>query len=217
MKLTKRKGDTLYSLTDIKDLAFHNFSVACLSSDFVILLIEKQYFDVKETCAIKMFLAGYFHDIGKWEVDPTVLFKKGSLDMHELVLVKKHTKYNLNKSIYIDTDVYQGIDEHHENFDGTGYPKGLIGNEISLVGRILRIVDVYDALRSNRSYKEPFDHIRALEEMEKMKNNFDPVLYTYFKEYLSIDIEHINTYYRFIDDLKTREESVKQRLKVVPV
>ncbi|MGB9748880.1 MAG: HD-GYP domain-containing protein [Candidatus Woesearchaeota archaeon] len=71
---------------------------------------------------------------------------------------------------------------HHENYDGSGYPKGLKANNIPLYARIVRIADVYDALTSERAYRSAYDKERALEIMLKEREKFDPKLFDIFLE-----------------------------------
>jgi len=72
---------------------------------------------------------------------------------------------------------------HHEKWDGSGYPAGLIGKSIPLEGRLMAIVDVYDALVSERPYKKAFDHKRACEIIEESAgSHFDPILVEVFKK-----------------------------------
>jgi len=199
-----------YSLEDIKGLAFHSFSVACISSDFVTYLIENGLVTQDVGCSIDTFLAAYFHDHGKWDIDPTVLFKNGRLDSTEMGLVMQHTVHNLKPSLYISEDVYRGIEEHHENYDGTGYPNNLTGDKISFPGRVLRITDPYDALRSIRSYKGKMSHEEAMIEMDKMEKCFDPVLYRHFKQFLATETFYINMYYEFIEKMQLKAQKQKK-------
>jgi len=71
---------------------------------------------------------------------------------------------------------------HHENWDGSGYPLGLFGSNIPLSGRLITIVDVYDALRSKRPYKEPFSHAEAVQTIENEAHKFDPEILATFKD-----------------------------------
>ncbi|MGR3301349.1 MAG: HD-GYP domain-containing protein [Candidatus Scalindua sp.] len=109
------------------------------------------------------------HDIGKVVVPSKIINKTGSLTKEEFSEVKKHPKAGLEilelKS-RVDSLCLKIVVQHHENHDGTGYPHGLGGSDIHLFGSISRIIDVYDAMTSNRSYavaKRPF---AALAEMK---------------------------------------------------
>jgi len=112
------------------------------------------------------------HDIGKIGIPDCVLLKQGTLDEAEFEIMKTHTtlgkqaitasrKWAVNDSVFIFA---QEIAEyHHERWDGKGYPKGLKGSEIPLTARVMAIADVYDALRSERSYKKALSHKESIE------------------------------------------------------
>ncbi|MCX7831493.1 MAG: cache domain-containing protein [Actinobacteria bacterium] len=105
------------------------------------------------------------HDIGKIKVPVEILNKPGRLTKEEFEIVKKHTIWG--------AEILEGSEKlkvaynialyHHERYDGTGYPYGLKGDDIPIEAQIVGIVDVYDALRSKRPYKEPISHEEAIE------------------------------------------------------
>ncbi len=111
-------------------------------------------------------LAGALHDIGKQAIPIEVLNKKGKLTDEEKALIEAHPQAGYDM-LYsrgdISSFVRSGIITHHENWDGSGYPNGLAGEEIPLFGRVLRIADVYDALIKKRAYKAVFSHPQAVE------------------------------------------------------
>lgn len=121
------------------------------------------------------------HDIGKLKVPVDVLTKPGPLSSEEIELVKEHANcgYELLKDSskpIIQTAAVLAR-EHHEHWDGTGYPRGLKGHDINLFSRIAAIADVYDALRGTRCYKEPWPLEKVLEKFESEKGkHFDPEL-----------------------------------------
>jgi len=101
-------------------------------------------------------IAGLLHDIGKIGVPDMVLRKPGRLDESEMAEMKKHPLIGerIMKSVRTMQNELPAIAEHHERVDGTGYPKGLSGEDISLIGRIVAVADVFDALTSDRPYRQ---------------------------------------------------------------
>lgn len=110
---------------------------------------------------------GYLHDIGKISVPDEILKKGSDLTPHEWVIMKQHpiTGENICKPLRSFRNVLPIIRHHHEHCNGTGYPDGLKGNDIPLLARILQVVDVYDALRTERPYKPALSHTVARESM----------------------------------------------------
>ncbi|MDR1830668.1 MAG: response regulator [Candidatus Fibromonas sp.] len=130
------------------------------------------------------------HDVGKIAIKDSILQKSGNLTPVEFEEMKKHTivgeeiieeiKRNSEEQAFLE---HAGIfaATHHEKWDGNGYPRGLRGEEIPLQGRLLAIADVYDALVSERPYKEAFSHEKAVEIISKGKGtHFDPQLIELF-------------------------------------
>jgi putative nucleotidyltransferase with HDIG domain len=130
-------------------------------------------------------IGALLHDVGKLMVPAEVLNKPGRLDEDEWALVRGHPSagVELLADIEFPWDVRPIVESHHERWDGTGYPHGLAGEAIPLTARVLCIADVYDALTSRRSYKEPFTHDEAMEVMRRqVKLGFDPELFAHFEE-----------------------------------
>jgi diguanylate cyclase (GGDEF)-like protein/PAS domain S-box-containing protein/putative nucleotidyltransferase with HDIG domain len=148
---------------------------------------SKRVSDICEKIAIKMKLkdddinkirtAGLVHDIGKIGIDEKILNKPGFLDEDEFKEIKKHPEIGwriLNTSNEF-TELAQYLLEHHERWDGSGYPRGIKGEDISLNARIITIADAYDAMTSDRSYKKAMSKTEAIEEIKKCAgSHFDP-------------------------------------------
>ena len=127
------------------------------------------------------------HDIGKLNISDTILKKPGKLDVNEWHVMKKHSENGVrilgsNPYYSIAREIAAG---HHENWDGTGYPDGLMGEDIPLSARIVKVADVFDALTSRRPYKEPWPVQRAVEFIrEQAHYQFDPrVVEAFFRQY----------------------------------
>jgi len=157
----------------------HSVSVAAVGT----LFGQELGLGVKD---LKGFCAGILlHDVGKTRISTDILNKKGKLTKEEFEIVKKHPE--LGVEVLEETGVQFKEErivtlQHHENDDGSGYPYGLKKDEIHPCGKIARIIDVYDALTANRSYKDALRPFAALVEMKDgMLHCFDTEL---FKEYI---------------------------------
>jgi HD-GYP domain-containing protein (c-di-GMP phosphodiesterase class II) len=128
------------------------------------------------------------HDVGKIEVPVEILNKPGKLTKDEFGIIKGHpgAGYKLLKNKEnIEEKSLKAVIQHHENYDGTGYPHGIGGKEIDLYGRLSRIIDVYDAITTKRSYAGAMNPFTALKEMgESMINCFDMELFKEFVRFL---------------------------------
>ncbi|MEM9165735.1 MAG: HD domain-containing phosphohydrolase [Planctomycetota bacterium] len=105
------------------------------------------------------------HDVGKIDIDDAVLRKAGSLDDDEFAVIRTHTTlgYDRLRSMGVDEPVILGlVRSHHERCDGSGYPDGLVGNQIPLEARYLAVVDAFDAMTSIRPYRDEVGEPAAL-------------------------------------------------------
>lgn len=168
------------------NLLAHSLRVSELAVNFSKILVDNGY-DIDFQF---MSMAGFCHDIGKIELDQAVLNKPSKLTPEEFNHIKQHSIFGekiLENLSYrnIDTGyLSKVVRHHHENFDGSGYPDNLLGELIPLESRILRLVDVFDALLSQRAYKNAFSRGEAIKTMEKEKNFFDSDLFEIFKKFL---------------------------------
>ncbi len=126
--------------------------------------------------------AASIHDIGKIAINEFVINKPGKFTEAEYIMVQQHAKIgaSLVETLDIDPSIHSIILNHHENFDGTGYPNKIKGEEIPLSARIIRIADTYDALTSNRGYRPAYSGKKSLQIMEHDAIFFDPVLLDVF-------------------------------------
>lgn len=129
-------------------------------------------------------MAAILHDLGKSKIDYAIINKNGKLSDEEFAQMKNHAAFGheiaLNLGI-MDERILSGIRHHHEKVEGGGYPDGILGEEISTFARIIGVCDVFDALSTKRSYKEPMSSFEALKLMkETMRGHLDMELVNAF-------------------------------------
>jgi len=115
-----------------------------------------------------IYVAGYLHDIGKISVPAEILSKPGKLSEIEYEIIKTHVKcgYDVLKKVELPWPVAEVVYQHHERIDGSGYPRGLKGDEIKIESKIMAVADVIDAMTSHRPYRPSLGLDIALEEIE---------------------------------------------------
>ncbi len=126
-----------------------------------------------------ILLLAKVHDIGKITIPDHILNKPDKLSRTEFEVIKKHCEsgYKIIKNITDSDYVSAGVLSHHENFDGTGYPQGLKGSEISIYARIIRVVDSFDAMTSERVYQKQKTAEEAIKELQRCSGTqFDPII-----------------------------------------
>jgi len=131
-----------------------------------------------------IYMSVPLHDIGKVGIRDNILLKQGRLTKEEFEIMKTHTTLgyeavmNVGRKLKNSSFLQYAADvayTHHEKYDGTGYPRGLKGDEIPLIGRLMAVADVYDALISKRIYKDPMTHYEAIEAIKSGNgSHFDP-------------------------------------------
>lgn len=180
--------EIMYNMLEIKDYDdytyYHSVNVAILSS-----MIGMQMGISKEQLA-ELMTAAMLHDIGKTFVDTSLLSARRKLREEEWLEMRRHPMYgyeyihqNFNFSSFVDCAIL----EHHENFDGTGYPMGLRGNDIHLYARIIKAADVYDGMTSSRPYHDPMLPGEVIEYlMAHVGTEFDSQVVTVMLERLCV-------------------------------
>ena len=128
-------------------------------------------------------LFAMLHDIGKVGIDDRILNKPGKLSEEEWIIMKRHPEigYRIAISLPELSSIAEYILTHHERWDGMGYPKGLMGEEIPLLSRILAVADAYDAMTEERVYRKKRSKAEAMEEiMNNSGTQFDPAIVEIF-------------------------------------
>ncbi|WP_372589034.1 HD-GYP domain-containing protein [Fervidobacterium pennivorans subsp. shakshaketiis] len=145
--------------------------------------------------------ASALHDIGKVGVPDYILNKPGKLDDKEFSIIKEHSLIGFEILRDSTLDVFEigavVALEHHERWDGTGYPYGLQGEEIAIEARIVQVADVFEALTHDRCYRPAWPIEKAVEYMNDMKaRQFDPMVIDAFNKHLEDMIAIVKSHYR---------------------
>lgn len=134
-------------------------------------------------------MAGLLHDMGKVAMPINVLNKPGKLTDAEFEVIRSHPAEGykiLTASSAVDAVSLDVVLHHHEKMDGSGYPKGLTGDGISLYAKMAAVCDVYDAITSNRPYKSGWDPAESLRRMAEWSGHFDPKVFQAFVKSMGI-------------------------------
>lgn len=125
--------------------------------------------------------AARVHDIGRVGVDNSIISKTGRLTKSQAASMHEHSQigYDIVKDV-LPAEISLTVLHHHENWDGTGYPRGLKGLDIPLFARIVKIADTYDGIVSERPYHRAAMTSSAVNEMEKNITHYDPKLFAAF-------------------------------------
>lgn len=170
--------------SDSGETACHVKRVATISKQLALLDGH-----LNETDTETLFLASPLHDIGKILVDNSILHKPGKLTDNEFTIMKEHPAHAVKILKKSERELIKAARiiayEHHENFDGSGYPRGIKGDKIHIFGRIVAIADVLDALTHERSYKKAWSFEEAAKHIIDLSGSkFDPRLVEVFKNHL---------------------------------
>ncbi|MEE3419661.1 MAG: HD domain-containing phosphohydrolase [Lachnospiraceae bacterium] len=166
-----------YNLTEELE---HGVYVSCLVRDLC------RELDIREEEAYNMRLAGLVHDIGKLRLANYIYGRQkitSPLVIEEMKYVRMHSmlSYEILKGQGFPADVQEMVRCHHENYDGSGYPDNLMGEEIPLGARIIRVCDVFAALTADRPYRKRFSALEAMSLMIDEINHFDMGIFLAFQ------------------------------------
>ena len=184
---------------DFEDELLHGVKVANLA----FLLAKKVGFSYERSK--ELAIAGLLHDLGKLQMSPQLYGRdENALDVEELVRRRSHAKISYDILMRYDYSdfILKSILYHHENYDGSGYPKNLVATDIPSGARVLAIVNMFVALVSDRPYRKSFDKDTAIELMIGEVKNYDM---RYFLAFLKlsheIDIDELIAYSKLQVDL----------------
>lgn len=174
--------DTMVNMLDLK--TFDDYTYMHSTNVAVLSLVLGVNLNFNKTDLHKLGLSAMLHDIGKVFVPKDILNKPDKLTDEEFRTIQAHSGkgYEYLKTNYdFPISSYLGVLQHHEKYDGTGYPVKLGGEQIHLFGRIISIIDVYDALTSNRPYRKAMLPSEAVEYiLANGGNHFDPTIVEHF-------------------------------------
>ena len=141
-----------------------------------------------------LFIASTMHDMGKIAIPDEILLKPGKLDKNEFKIMQTHSEIGFKLLSGSNLPILKMASliayEHHEHFDGNGYPLGIRDKDISIHAKIVAIVDVFDALISDRVYKKAWDLEKVVNLLEKESGKqFDPVLIKLFLDNIDMFME----------------------------
>ena len=189
-----------YIFNDYKSGIEHGILVANLTYELAkrLKLDEREYYELK--------IAGMMHDIGKLKLSEYLYGRNsGELSVEEMKYMRMHSKisFDVLKNYDYSDNIMDVVLSHHECFDGSGYPNGLVGEQIPLGARILKVADEFAALISDRPYRKAFDIDTAVTIMIDEIKNMDIRVFLLFQRLIHEDstIELINNSRLDIDDL----------------
>ena len=173
--------DAFISLVEMMDHDTHLYSHAVNVCTYTVALGERM--NLVKPVVIALGTSALVHDVGMSRVDRSVLNKPGPLTQAEFAIIRDHPEWGLEQLGALGTQhelIASVVRDHHERLDGSGYPRGLRGNRIDLLARMVAIADVYEALTSNRPYRRGLTPYEALEIIRRMLSQFDPDVFAQF-------------------------------------
>lgn len=182
-----RNPGAIISLVRLKTADDYTYMHSVAVCAMMVALARQLGLDDAQTRSCGM--AGLLHDLGKAAMPTEVLNKPGKLTAAEFDIMKTHPDEGfkmLKASPNVDEVALDVVLHHHEKMDGSGYPKRLVGDQISLYSKMGAVCDVYDAITSNRPYKSGWDPAESLRQMAEWKGHFDPKVFQAFVKSMGI-------------------------------
>ena len=183
----------------LEDELLHGIKVANLA----FLLAKRVGFSYEQSK--ELAIAGLLHDLGKMQMSPQIYERdENTLDVEEMVKRRSHPKISYDILMRYDYSdfIMKSILYHHENYDGSGYPKNLVATDIPSGARVLAIVNMFVALVSDRPYRKSFDKDTAIELMIGEVKNYDMRYFLAFLKLIhEIDIDELIAYSKLQVDL----------------
>lgn len=181
-------SEDVSAVANLMQLSKHDYYTYnhCVDVAVYTISLAKQLYGSDKTKLIQAGLGGLLHDIGKRRIDNALINKQSALSKEEWQEIKKHPEYG--QAILLDVenipdDSKKAVYEHHENYDGTGYPDKKRGDQVCELSKIVAIADVFDALTTERSYHKAISPSEALDIMFGMQpGKFDPDLFAAFNK-----------------------------------
>jgi HD-GYP domain-containing protein (c-di-GMP phosphodiesterase class II) len=186
-RLFIQTAEALASAIDAKDHYTHGHTERVTNFSMIIgrEMLKNRKIKVKGNFLETLRIASLLHDIGKIGIPDTILSKKEPLTRDERRKIEEHPLIGstILHSLQELEEAIAAVKQHHENFDGTGYPSGLKTDEINVYARIIRVADAFDAMTSDRPYRKAFNKQQACEELRQYSSTqFDPTVVKTFLE-----------------------------------
>jgi putative nucleotidyltransferase with HDIG domain len=225
--ITNKAVDTIFNSPDAlacvinireKDAYLLEHSVAVS----VLMTIFARYLELDRETVEILAVGAFLHDVGKIMVPEEILNKPGKLTDEEFEIMKTHASHSIDiisKTPNIHQLSLQVAAQHHEKLDGNGYPNKLVGDDISLYGRMISICDIFDALTANRCYKEGFPHVKAFTILRNLaeQNHLDKNLVEQFVQCIGVypigSLVELNSNKIAIVEQRNPEDPIKPKVR----
>lgn len=179
--VAEKSPENCYSM-DMNDAIRHGMCVSILASELA------RELGMSDEFVHKVAVAGMLHDVGKLQISPYIYGRKrNTMKIEEMQYVRLHAKMGadiLSREGY-DKDIVDMVHYHHENYDGSGYPYRMQGDEIPVGARMIRVCDVFSALVSDRPYRKAFDAETAFGMVIDEVRHFDMKIFLAFQRMIN--------------------------------